>query len=209
MSKSVARIGFLLAAFAILGQYYLALERAPQDQLSWLGATARYFSFMTVWTNVLVAITFLAAAFPAPARLDFFRSRSVQAATSAFILMVGLAYHILLASRFQQTGLNWWTNLLLHYINPLLYCSWWLFMAEKEALGFRAALNWMLFPIAYFIYSLIRGELIGWYPYFFVDVNTLGYPQVLTTSAILLAIYLSFGLLVIWLSRLTSKASAV
>ena len=63
MSRTVARIGFALAAFAILGQYYLALVNAPKDNLSLLGATARYYSFMTVWTNVLVAITFLAASF--------------------------------------------------------------------------------------------------------------------------------------------------
>ena len=205
MTTSTARIGLLLATFGVLGQYYLALERAPQDELSYLGATARYFSFMTVWTNVLVILTFLAAAFSnVPKPLQFFRSKSVQAATAAFILMVGIAYHVLLSSRFQQTGLNWWTNLLLHYIDPLLYCVWWAFFAEKEPLGFRTALQWMMFPIVYFIYSLIRGFIIGWYPYFFVDVNTLGYPQVLLTSAVLLAIYLVFGILVVWISRMTS-----
>ena len=209
MTLSVARLGFLLATFGGMGQYYLALERAPQDGLSYLGATARYYSFMTVWTNVLVMLAFLAASFRnVPAYLPFFRSRSVQAATSAFILMVGIAYHVLLASRFQQTGLNWWTNLLLHYIDPLLYCTWWILLAEKEALEFRTAFRWMLFPIAYFIYSLIRGFIIGWYPYFFVDVNNLGYPQVLLTSAVLLAIYLTFGLIVVWISRKAATVKA-
>lgn len=209
MTTTIARIGLLLAAFGVLGQYYLALERAPIDELSYLGATARYFSFMTVWTNVLVILVFLAASFPTPVKsLQFFRSKSVQAATAAFILMVGLAYHILLASRFQQTGLNWWTNLMLHYIDPLVYCAWWVLLAEKQALRFGTAVQWMLFPVVYFLYSLIRGEIIGWYPYFFVDINELGYPQVLLTSAILLAIYLVFGLLVVWVSRLTSPVRA-
>lgn len=203
MTTTIARIGLLLASFGVLGQYYLALERAPLDELSYLGATARYFSFMTVWTNVLVIVVFLAASFPtAPKYLQFFRSKSVQAATAAFILMVGIAYHILLASRFQQTGLNWWTNLLLHYIDPLLYCAWWAFLAEKEALRFGTAVRWMIFPVVYFLYSLIRGEIIGWYPYFFVNINELGYPQVLLTSGVLLSVYLVLGLLFVWATRI-------
>lgn len=41
-------------------------------------------------------------------------------------------------------------------------------------------------PIVYFAYSLIRGELVGWYPYPFVDASEIGYDGVAFRAVFLL-----------------------
>jgi hypothetical protein len=40
----------------------------------------------------------------------------------------------------------------------------------------------VLFPLAYFAFSIVRGAIIDWYPYTFVDVSTLGYGKVLLNA---------------------------
>src|SRR6266571_1200941 len=40
-----------------------------------------------------------------------------------------------------------------------------------------AALS-LLFPVCWLIFTLIRGAVIGWYPYPFIDVTRLGYAKV-------------------------------
>jgi hypothetical protein len=40
----------------------------------------------------------------------------------------------------------------------------------------------MGYPSAYFGYLLVRGEVTGAYPYFFIDVSRLGYAQVLANA---------------------------
>lgn len=36
----------------------------------------------------------------------------------------------------------------------------------------------MIYPLVYFAYILLRGDLLAAYPYPFIDVASLGYPQV-------------------------------
>jgi hypothetical protein len=60
--------------------------------------------------------------------------------------------------------------------------------------------------VAYFIYSLIRGLITDWYPYFFVDVTTLGYTQVMLVSAGLLTGYALIGLLLVFLNSKKAEA---
>lgn len=40
----------------------------------------------------------------------------------------------------------------------------------------------VLFPLAYFAFSIVRGAIIDWYPYTFVDVTDLGYLKVLLNA---------------------------
>ena len=43
----------------------------------------------------------------------------------------------------------------------------------------------LVYPIAWVVYSLVRGAIVDWYPYPFLDVETLGYAEVLLTCAVL------------------------
>lgn len=208
MTSRYALAGFLSAAFAVVVQYFLSLSNAAAEGRSLPDETVHYASYMTVWTNTLVALCFCAAAFPALQKLDFFRNKSLLAATAGYITMVGLAYHILLSETNNPQGLEWFTDLLLHYINPVLYLVWWAWLAPKDILPFREALRWMIFPAVYFLFSLIKGFITDWYPYPFVNVTELGYPAVLTTSAVLMAIYLIIGLVFTVLCRRLAMRTA-
>ena len=199
-------VGFIAGAYSVISQWIIILLK-PENENSFLTETVRYYSYMTVWTNILVTVGFGAVSVFAAARwADFFRRKIVQTGTAVYIIIVGFAYHFLLSATFNPTGLEWFGNLLLHYINPVLYLLFWWIVVEKHENAYSLAWRWLVFPVAYFIYSLIRGLITDWYPYFFVDVTTLGYTQVMLVSAGLLTGYALIGLLLVFLNSKKAEA---
>jgi hypothetical protein len=49
------------------------------------------------------------------------------------------------------------------------------------------------YPAAYLVYVLMRGEVSGVYPYFFIDVRNLGYDGVLLNVAGMSALFIGAG----------------
>jgi hypothetical protein len=59
----------------------------------------------------------------------------------------------------------------------------------------------VIYPIIYFVYVLFRGHALAVYPYPFINVDTLGYPQVLINASGVLAGFVASALAVLWLDR--------
>jgi hypothetical protein len=61
----------------------------------------------------------------------------------------------------------------------------------------------LVYPVVYVAYSLIRGRLVGWYPYPFLNPATSGYTGILLTSIGILGL----TLILLWvITRFTSAA---
>ena len=67
----------------------------------------------------------------------------------------------------------------------MLFRSDWLIAGRVPPIRYRSALAWLLFPLAYLVYSLIRGSIVEWYPYPFLNPATRGYSGVLISSAVI------------------------
>ena len=200
--KFLPLLGFASGSFSVVCQWIILLNKAAAAGNSLLTETVRYYSYMTVWTNIMVTLCFGAVSIFATQQWSaFFRRRSVQAATVVYILIVGLAYHFLLSGMFLPKGIEWFADFLLHYVNPILFTGFWLWHGEKEPFAYGKAVQWLIFPAAYFVYSITRGFFTGWYPYYFVDVNTLGYGQVLLVSGFLMIGYAILGTVIIYSAR--------
>jgi hypothetical protein len=210
MKKSVSVLGFSIGAFALTLQLYLILSNAYRDQVSYKSEVIRFFSYMTIWTNILVTLCFgCIVIFPKTKWGSYFSKPEVQAAAFIYILVVGVAYHFLLANIWNPTGLQYLADVLLHYGVPMLYILFWIFLAEKKFLSYTYSFAWLIYPFVYFIYSLVRGEITNAYPYPFVDVNELGYSVVFLASLILLVVYWGLGMFTVWISRVLSKRTAL
>ena len=60
---------------------------------------------------------------------------------------------------------------------------------------------WMLYPVLYFAYILLRGHLLGVYPYPFIDVEKLGYGQAFINAGGILAGFVAVALAVVAVDR--------
>ncbi|MFE9990866.1 Pr6Pr family membrane protein [Streptomyces sp. NPDC005381] len=176
-----------------------------------LGSPVRVLSYFTIQTNLLVALVFAASARRAwSARRPL--PGVLTGGTLIYISITGLVYHLLLAnesSPFSMTGggdtLSGWhavANHLLHTVTPIAVVLDWLLLTRPAPLAFRNAVTWLLYPLAYLVFSLARGAAIPpgnpvRYLYPFVDVERHGYAGVLGNTAILGVAFYALALLII------------
>nr|WP_269154821.1 Pr6Pr family membrane protein [Pseudomonas bijieensis] len=202
----------LVAVAAVLGwtglsiQLYLILLGRWELDASLLGGLVNFFSFFTVLTNTLVAVVLTWELNPrqSPAR-RWFLWPSVRSGIAVSIALVSLAYNLLLRHLWQPEGWQFVADELLHDVMPLLYIVYWWLYVPKGTLRLGHIGLWMIYPLVYFAYVLLRGDLLAAYPYPFIDVANLGYPQVFINAGGILAGFVGIALAVVgvdrWLGR--------
>jgi len=170
-----AALAVVLIGFAALGlQLRVSLTTFDGD----LGAALwRLAGFFTVLTNLLVTLGFAAVA------LGWRVSGRFVAGMVLWIGLVGVVYHLLLARLWSPQGLAWWADQGLHSVVPLAVAAWWLAFCPPWRAGLGAVLGWMLWPLAYVVYAVLRGALTGFWPYPFLDPGLHGAAGVLVNVA--------------------------
>ena len=183
-------------------QLYLIFYSRWALGASLLGGLLSFFSYFTVLTNTLVA-TVLTCALTSreSAARRWFLQPWVSSGIAVSIAVVGLAYNVLLRHLWHPEGWQWLADELLHDVMPLLFLAWWWLCVPKGTLRLRHIALWVIYPLLYFAYALLRGHLLATYPYPFIDVDTLGYPQVFVNAGGLLAGFVLIALVVIALDR--------
>jgi hypothetical protein len=175
-----------------------------------LGRVFDYFTYFTLWSNILVAIVMLML-FARPDR-DSFWFRVFRLDSVLMIVVTGIIYNVVLASTAKNQGLEVWTNFFLHVLTPIVTFVVWLIAGPRGWISWRIIGASLILPIAWLVFALIRGAFIGAYPYGFIDVAAYGYGTVLTNVAgiVVFAIVLC---LVFWgldtlISRFTQRERA-
>ena len=177
---------------ALLGFGALVTEVATLVERGQL-VPANFFSYFTVEANTFAVVVLLASALARRTTppLDFFRGASTM-----FMTVVLLVFSLLLAD-LEASVLTAvpWDNTVLHYVMPVVVIADWLVDPPSRRVPFRSALWWLLVPSIYVAYSLVRGSLVGWYPYPFLDPRPDGYGPVVLVCLALIA----GALVLIWL----------
>lgn len=190
LQKNCLRIGALMAWVSVALQFYLHVANSPESIPEII---VRFFSYFTILTNSLVALQFTVLLLEHEGKLyRFFSQPAVQTAVTVYITVVGLVYQFLLRSIWAPTGLQWVVNELLHSVIPLYAVIYYAKFAPKKGLHWKNIFTWLLYPTGYLAFILIRGSFSGFYPYYFIDANSLGYPSVFFNS---LGLMLAFVIL--------------
>jgi len=156
--------------------------------------SVNFFSFFTVLSNLLAAFIFLyLAAFgrrTRPFPVAFLRGMSTFAMTVTFIvfalLLQGLQEEL-------QTTIPW-VDTVLHRVMPIAVMADWLIDPPHHRIPLRAALSWLGYPVVYMVYTLIRGEIVDWYPYPFMDANKHGYDGLAVNFGVMFAGFVAVAL---------------
>lgn len=209
-----ARRRRLITGLAVLGwagltiQLYLIFFARLSIGASLLGGLVSFFSYFTILTNTLVAtVLTCAVAERESAARRWFLQPWVNSGIAVSIAVVGLAYSILLRHLWHPEGWQFVADELLHDVMPLLFLGYWWYCVPKGTLRLWHLPLWLIYPLVYFIYALLRGHLLGAYAYPFIDVAVLGYPQVLANAGGILVGFVLVGLLIIGLDRRLSARS--
>ena len=197
-----------IAATALAGwvglaiQQYLIFYSRWSSGASLLGGLINFFSFFTVLTNTLAVVVLSYALVQRDsAAKRFFLRPAISSGITVSILVVGLAYSLLLRHLWQPEGFQLIADELLHDVMPVLFLIYWWRCVPKGSLRLKHIGAWMIYPLVYFAYALLRGDLLGQYQYPFIDVATLGYPQVFVNAGGILTGFVLIALAVVGLDK--------
>lgn len=188
--------------FALGLQLYLVLWSRWENQASLLGALVHFFSYFTVLTNTLVACVLTCHVTRSDVRVRrWFLHPAVSSGVAVSIVVVGVSFSLLLRHLWQVEGWQWLANELLHDVMPVVFVLYWALCVPKGHLRLWHVAAWALYPVLFFAYSLMRGALIGVYPYPFIDVAKLGMAQVWLNALGVLAGFVLCALVVVGVDR--------
>lgn len=181
--------------FALVLQLKLSLNSTATTGFSNTKTIINFFSYFTILSNCLVAITLsVSLVVPSSATGMFFSKPAVMSAIAVYIFIVGLVYNLVLRGIWEPTGWQLVADNLLHVAVPVFYILFWGIFTPAGQLQWRTILPWLLFPLIYLVYSLVRGPIANWYPYPFLDAAKFGYGQVAINSILVLVAFLATSL---------------
>ncbi len=155
----------------------------------------RFFSYFTVQANLLVLGTSAALAWVPPRDGRLFRLLRLDALIG--ITVTGIIYVTLLRPVVDLHGTAKLTDVIFHYVSPLMAVVGWLLFGPRPRVDETTQLACLLWPASYVGYTLAHGAATHWWPYPFVNADALGYPVTLRNGVgvclLLLGVAALFG----------------
>lgn len=191
----LARLCLAVLVLAAIGQQ-LALHAANGFSF------ANFFSYFTVLSNLFAVLVLLVSAYT-PAHSERPWLSLLRYLSAVQMAIVGLVFALLL--RNLDVGLmQAWINTVLHYLMPVAIVLDWLLAPPPSPLARKALSKALVLPALYLVYTLLRGQQTGWYPYPFLNPANVGGPAgvALYAAAIALGFVVVGSLLLLAAKRL-------
>lgn len=195
----------LAAAFwlALLLELWVTVSSALRTDASLLRALADYFFYFTTLTTAFCAAVLTVRAAP---RWDgrvvrFFRRAGTTTGAAVSLILVGLIHHFSLSHATDSEPLRRFSEVILHYVMPILFTGFWWEYVPRGALALRDIPRWMLFPGAYAAYVFARGALTHSYQYPFVDAEALGLPTALRNAGLTVLVFVAVAAALVLVNR--------
>jgi hypothetical protein len=194
---AVLRLGFAALAGYTLG---FACNRASTPPTG--VGTVNFFSYFTILSNISATVTF------AVGGIALLLGRrglpdGMRGAVTCYMTVTGIIYAVVLRPDAEQAGqLAQWIDDVVHLVMPIAVFVDWLVVPPREKLRYSIVRYWLLFPVAFVTYSLIRGHFVNWYPYPFLDPRGRGYAHVAVECCLIALVIVGVCLAVVWLARL-------
>ena len=138
----------------------------------------------------------------------------LKSAITMMLVITMLIYHIML----QMSGFAMFAatsgitirlaNMMLHYVTPSMVVLDWLLFDKKNTYRWFYPLLWLVIPFVYLVFTFVRAEISGAivsagsrFPYFFMDVDVLGWAGVLRYVVILFFAFTALGYVLLLIDR--------
>ncbi|HEU4807709.1 MAG TPA: Pr6Pr family membrane protein [Homoserinimonas sp.] len=168
----VARILVALTGIAALaGDFNYSLGTNPL-------AIGNFFSYFTVQSALIAVTVFvMGAVYGLRNQLDPLWLEMVRILMTVWVIVSGIVFAVILVEGSLRGVPVWapWSSQLLHFWIPAYALIDWL-IAPGRDVPWRTVGYIMVFPLAWVFYTMIRGSLVHWYPYFFLDPLLVDFP---------------------------------
>jgi hypothetical protein len=162
----------VLLALSLFGSVYWQVSDRMMHNLF---RPTEYFSYFTITSCLLTAVVLTISAIQLTRGQAETKLLSLTRLTTAVsMVIVGVIYNALLrggAPDPRDVGYDWpvLPNEIIHTYVPMLIFIEWLFTRTTIALKINQAFWVLVYPLAWLAFSIIRGSITGWWPYWFID----------------------------------------
>ncbi|MGA7205841.1 MAG: Pr6Pr family membrane protein [Specibacter sp.] len=157
-----------------------------------------FFSYFTNLSNIFAAVVLLVES------VLTLRGRELgpvwqflRLASVVCMALVGIVFSALLRN-VDLGSLLPWVNTWLHYVMPIAVVADWLALSPRLAIPLRRLWFTVLIPIAYLVYSLVRGAAVHWYAYPFLNPANGGYGTVAVTCVFIAVAFIAVSAVLLW-----------
>jgi hypothetical protein len=169
-----------------------------------LSRTLNVFVFFTILSNIIVGTSSLLLWMDSDRSSPLFDTLRLTGVVA--ITITGVVYHAVLSGLLDLETWGLVADHVLHTIVPIAAVIGWLVWGPRGRTSARIVKLSLVFPVCWLAFTLIRGAIVDFYPYPFVEVNRLGYVKVLINCVWVAVLYLGVAagahVLDGWLTRL-------
>lgn len=138
-----------------------------------------FFGYLTVQSNMAaVVVATLAGIVVLRGRVESRALSTARAVVTCLLLVAGIVFALMVL---QAPAAGYridvpWSDQILHFVLPLATLADWVLSPGRQRVQWRSLAITLGYPVLWGIVTLIRGSIVGWYPYFFLDPAQAGYP---------------------------------
>jgi hypothetical protein len=142
-------------------------------------STVNYFSYFTFQSNLANVVVLGASGtlLLMGRRVGRFLV-SLRAVVTTYVIVSGIVFGLIVS----QAGSHHyridvpWSSQVLHFWIPAYVLIDWFVGVGRVRIRWRTAVIALAFPVVWGVFTLIRGSIVRWYPYFFLDPDQVSGP---------------------------------
>lgn len=148
-----------------------------------------HFAYLTNQTSYSNIVVLVAGGILAWSKaVDTVLYATVRANFTVYAVVVGLVYNWLLREP-DHLGFH---NEVTHVAIPIYFLADWIIRARRPRIGWNTLWIGASYPLAWALITLVRGQFVDWYPYFFLDpTGSLGWGGVAAYIVGITAVFLA------------------
>ena len=163
-------------------------------------SAANFFSYFTVISNVLLVVV-LVGLVARPLLRDADAFGAIRGTATLGIVATGLVYAVLLAPASADVDVTLrWVDLVLHTVAPIFGLVDWLVDPPRRRPTTAAAASWLLLSFVWLPYTMVRGPIVDWYPYPFLDPDEESVASIVVTSLGIAVVFVLIAAALRWWS---------
>ena len=167
----------ILIAFALLGSVVWQItDRLAHD----LFRPAEYFAYFSIQGTLICAVMLAVTGIRSFQGLSDTKLITISRLSSTvYVVVIAVVYNALLRGLpgdVRDAGYNWpqVPNEIIHVWGPIFMLLDWLLVAGFSSIRLRAAFWVAVYPLAWLVFSVVRGIIDGWWAYWFLDPTDKG-----------------------------------
>ena len=211
-------VAFVTIANLLVNIYYEIFEVVPiTDPKASLfghfphgieGAPGRVFdllSYFTIWSQIVVAITFFAL-YKNQARKDRFTTLLLPTALM-MITITGIMFYALIYPVSPPVGANIVPSFVSHAVVPIISVLTWIAYGPRGFVKIKAIPTYFIIPIIWVVLTHVRGLINGQYPYAVLDVTDIGYTWFFITIVAIIIFGIVLAFIYVAIDKFRAKSS--